>query len=390
MTPHVQSAGGTLMLDRVFTGIGRLHFASGFSREHSAQFRLFNDALTEMAKESAGREWIRALQRREVTCLDLWATYKKGKWREAPRPETAKPLVEALEAWREDTHTGKDAVADSTYKGRKHLITQIKAAARAGALIDELPTIFREVKRRMAKTAPVEFNQCRNYLRAFLRDTFGKRHELYQVIQYDIGPIEVRGQAKKRERKHRPLTPAQLLTFAAAFPKIEAHGRKHDAEGHGHHAIQMAMIGANPKEYFEDGWTAHATHVHVDGEKRRGRDRMVPKLFPSALWPHLTLKKPSIKAKAFGRAFRLAVKASGIQCTPLDLRRSFAVWILEAGIDSNRRRVYRGHSTKTMGELYEAPGELLEHLVGDGKRIVTWINQQLELAQRPKVAQEGR
>lgn len=379
MTPHRHSEGGTFIVDRSFRGIGRIHRASGITREN--QFRLFNDGLTEMAGDPTGREWLRSFQRGDVEGIDLWGKIKTGAWRNAPpRPETSESLVDAITDWRENT---KDEVAKATYVGRNHLITQVKAAARAGATVDELPVIFRTVRTRMKK-APVAFNQIRNYLRAFIRDTLGTRHELYQVVKHDIPAIKIPGHAKKKERKRHPLTPSQVLLLASKFSTAAAGGPDAKQEGHGHSAIAMAMTGMHPKEYYVDGFSISARYIHIHGEKREGRDRKVPRLFPSALWPHATLKHPTISdPKTFGRAFRDARQAAELTCTPLDLRRSFANWMEAADIDRTRRRMYMGHSAKDVTDLYETQ-ELLQHIEKDGAQLRAWIDQQLA-QQRPQL-----
>lgn len=378
MTPHKHSPGGSLMLDRSFRGIGRIHRASGFTDART--FRAFNDALTEMAKDAAGREWIRALQRLQVEPLDVWAKYKKGKWREAPRPETADSAVKAITKWREDT---KDQVSDDTYRVRGELITKVEAYGRAGVTVEELPTVLRAMKAGMAK-APASFNLLRNYLRAFLRDTLGTRHELYQIVKHDVGPIAIPGHAKKKERKRHPLTPAQVQLLASKFSTIAAGGGTQ--EGHGHCAIAMALAGMHPKEYFVNGFSVSARYVHVRGEKREGRDRKVPKLFPSKLWPHLTLKQPTITKHSFERAFAAARKAAKLTCSPIDLRRSFSNWLEAAGIERTRRRMYMGHNPGDVTALYETQ-ELLQHLAADGEKVRAWIDRQLE--QRPQLVRNA-
>lgn len=386
MTPHKHSAGGTFIVDRSFKGIGRVHRASGITRE--ATFALFNDCLSELAGDTIGREWLRAFQRGQIEGLDLWGKVKTGAWRKAPpRPETSRSLVDSLTKWREDHKpTEKSGVSEDTYRVRKECITAAERYGRAGATVEELPTVLRAIKAGMSH-APAQFNHLRNYFRAYLRDTLGKRHELYQIVQFDIGPIPIRGHAKKKERKRHPLTPADVQLLASKFSTAAAGGGTQD--GHGHSAIAMAMTGMHPKEYYVDGFSVSTRYVHVHGEKREGRDRKVPKLFPSKLWPHLTLKQPEISdPKTFGRAFRAARKAAKLICTPLDLRRSFATWMEAAGIERTRRRMYLGHSARDVTDLYETQ-ELLPHLAADGAKLRAWIDQQLD--QRPRlVAEEGR
>lgn len=369
---------GTLVVDRVLKHIGRVHKATGIT--NAATFRAFNNALPVMAGEPAGREWIRLFARGDIDGVALWGVYSDGRWRKAPQPALELNLVKAVEDWREETRPRvlangtKVGVAESTHLGRKHLVTQLRAA-RPDATIAELPDVLREVKRRMA-AAPVSFNQIRNYLRAFVRDTLGTRHELYLVLKHDILPIEIPGHAKKKERKRHPLTPAQVQLLASKFPNRRPNVHP---GGHGYNVIQMALLGTNPKEYFVDGWTVAPTFVKIEGEKRSGRTRMVPKLFPSALWPHATLRQPTVNEKSFDRAFREARELANLTCTPMDLRRSFMNWMEECGIERTRRRMYMGHAARDVSDLYETK-ELLRYIVEDGVKLRAWIDAELSKA----------
>jgi hypothetical protein len=269
----------------------------------------------------------------------------------------------------------KLGLSDDTYRVRKQLIVKVESVARPHATIADLPEVLREVKRLMRDTPP-SFNQLRQYALACVRDTLGRRHELYQTIKFDIEPIKIPGYAKKKERKRHPLTPAQVLELAAAL-----------GDEHGHIAIGLALTGMNPKEYFaESGWEVTPRYVQVNGTKRPGRDRMVPKLFPSRLWPIAFLKAPTVTKHHFEVLFRDAREEAEITCTLLDLRRSFANWMEQAHIERGRRRLYRGHGPGDTGDLYETP-EILEHIVGDGARIVAWLDEQLK---GPQLMKEAR
>lgn len=377
MTPHRHSDGGSFMCDRSFKGIGRVHRATGILRESS--FILFNSGLTELANDSSGREWIRAFQRGDIEGVDLLGKIKTGKWHTPPTLGMAKPLITALSAWREDK---RDKVADDTYRVRNELITKVREVARASTTVDELPAILRKVRARMERT-PASFNLLRNYARAFVRDTLGTRHEVYQAIKHDVKAIRIPGHAKKKERKRHPLSPSDVLLLASKFSTRHPGGAE-GAQGHGFYVIEMALTGMHPKEFFGE-WEQKIGYVHVHGTKRESRDRMVPKLYPSALWPHRMLKRPTITKHSFERAFAVARRAAKLNCTPLDLRRSFSNWLEQAGIERALRRVYRGHGPTDIGDLYETP-EILEHLVEDGRRVVEWINRQL--AARPQLVAE--
>lgn len=374
MTPHKQSDGGTLMIDRSFPGIGRLHRASGLTKP--ASFRAFNDALTIMGTDPMGREWIRGMQQGTVHPLDVWAAYRKNEWQHGPEKAiVGEPLVKAIEQWREDT---KSQVSDDTYRVRKELATKVAANSRAGATVGEVVDVMARIKTAMLAT-PASFNILRNYARAFLRDTVGERHALYQDLKFDVKPIEIPQHALKKERKRHALTPAQVAALAAAFSTTQPGGSP-GAAGHGHVAIGMAITGMNPKEYFEAAWDQGVVGLRIHGTKRGGRNRMVPRLFPSVLWPHATIQRPTITRDSWERTFRAAAKKATLVCTPMDLRRSFANWMADAGIPQHFRRIYRGHGPKDMGDLYETP-EFARDLQAHSVQLTTWLDAQLVAAQ---------
>lgn len=350
------------MIDRAFKGLGRLHRASGMT--HAAQFRAFNDALTEMARDPVGRDWIRALIERAAEPLDVYAAWRTGAWRSGPeKKELTRNLVEAVKAWRERT---KNEVADETYRVRLNLVHKLEDHARATATVADAVTIVREWRTTLAATPPT-FNLLRNYVSAFLRDTVGKRHRLYQDLKFDVPAIKIPHYHMTKERKRHPLTPLQVLMLA---------GCAGDAAGP---LVGMALTGMNPKEYWGE-WEVGLTGVRIYGTKRGGRNRFIPKAFPSALWSSSQLVRPTMTRQQFEVAFRAAKALAKLVCQPMDLRRSFANWMIEAGIAHNFRRIYRGHGPKDMGDVYETP-EFKRDLAEHGAALVTWLNAQLAAAQ---------
>jgi hypothetical protein len=387
MTPHRNSrktksgervASGSLVIDVRIRHVGRVHRATGIHRENT--FALFKAAVKEMGGHHSGREWIRMFQRGDIDGVELFAAYNDGRWRELPKPELEQPLVKALEEWQKAT---KGQVAAETHRVRAHLVTKVREYAPAAATVNDLPAVLRAMRGGMGKAA-ASFNLLRNYVRAFVRDTIGKRNPVYEAIKFDVLPIPIPGHAKQKEKKRHPLTPAQVQLLASKFSTVAAGGGKQ--EGHGYVAIMMALTGTHPEEFWGE-WEQAPTYVHVHGTKREPRDRKIPKLFPTPLWPHPVLKRSTITVKSFGRAFRAAAKEAKLTCSPLDMRRSFANWLEAAGIERTRRRMYMGHGGRDVTDLYETQ-ELLQHLAKDGEKLRTWIKQQLDLAQRPQLVKE--
>jgi hypothetical protein len=90
-----------------------------------------------------------------------------------------------------------------------------------------------------------------------------------------------------------------------------------------------------PKEFWTDGWAVEDGHLRIHGQKRPGRDRLVPLVVDLEALP-LTRA-----------AFEHKLKHSGLGVTPDDARRSFANWMDQTGILEVNQRAYLGHGPKT-------------------------------------------
>lgn len=352
MTPYKHKHGASFELDRRFRGIGRVRVASGTDK--AGVFQLLNAMLTELATTDTGRAVLAAIRDRELAPLDVWGAYRAKRLDSLPTGALAQPLLEAVRAWRESTKT---LVSDDTYRVRAELLTAIERYGAKDARVADLATVLRRARESMAG-APTSVRLNRAYAQAFVRDTLGKHHPLHA----EVSGIPLH---KVRRRRQHPLTPAAAVALLAQLKPA----RRRET-------VAMLLTGMNPKEYWAD-WSVRADRVHVEGTKRGGRVRDLPRAFPCALWPHHTLPHPTgAWHPTFQRAFRTAARALGVRYTPYDLRRSFAVWMEEAGIVRARRNIYRGHEARDIGDLYERQ-EVKAHLVKDGARLVEWINAQL-------------
>ncbi len=355
MSPYKQRGGRSYQFDRQFKGL-RVHLSSGTDR--LSLFRLMDAMLTQLSQTGRGLALLHAIARREVTPLQVWAAYQANRLDSLPTGALARPLVEAVRAWREAT---KPEVSDDTYRVRAELVRAIERHASVGAKVADLPDALRRL-RESSRHAPVGFRLNRAYALAFVRDTLGKHHPLHTEVAAVPGFPQPR---RRAEVAGHSLTPAQAVEL------LQHLGGNRRAV-----AVGMLLTGMNPKEYW-GSWTVRADRVHVEGTKRGARIRDVPRAFPSDLWPHHTLTRPSESwHPTFQRAFRVAARAVGVPYTPYSLRRSFAVWMEEAGIVRARRNIYRGHEARDIGDLYERQ-EVKDRLTRDGQRLVAWINEQL-------------
>lgn len=140
----------------------------------------------------------------------------------------------------------------------------------------------------------------------------------------------------------------------------------------------MALTGMGPTEYW-GRWSVGTDRVHIEGTKRAARVRDVPTLFPCAIYAGETLARPSITSSSFSRALRIASVATGIACSPYDLRRTFGNWMEQAGILRSRRKQYLGHAIGDVTERYERH-EVAQHLLNDGAKLRAWIATSIESA----------
>jgi integrase len=211
-----------------------------------------------------------------------------------------------------------------------------------------------------------QFNRIRASVQAFLRDTVGRRHELYNAVA-DIEPLE-----ETKQRKNNPQTVAQIVDLAR---KIEA---RHVGALWG-----MALTGMGPKEFF-DGWRIEGAGVRVPGTKRRARDRILPLVMGerfSAATGERELTTDH-RARRFARAL---ATASGDTVQPYDLRRTYATWMESAQIPRSRRRRYMGHSIGDVTDIYEQQ-EVEQYLAEDAAKLEAFVRS----GEREMLKLEGR
>jgi integrase len=316
---------GTLVLDRVFKGVGRIKRASGTT--DPKVFKNLDGMLGTLY--DAGRvDILRAVARGTLSPLEVWARFRVQDLASLPTVETIKTLKDAMEEWLEDEDT-----SDWNRAGRRYAIRAILRHAKADATVADLPAALRDYKKK-ARGTPAMFNRTRAAALAFLRDTLGRSAPLYGAVM-DLATL------KEAKAPPNPQTVAQMVALTA---KLDG-----DAAAI---AWGMAMSGMGPGEMW-GAWTELADRIHIKGTKRSGRVRDVPRIGAIA--------KPTISETVFRK--RLKVASDGA-ITPYDLRHTFSQWMQEAGIPRARRKVYMGHGRTDVTDLYER-GEVTRYLLED-------------------------
>ena len=335
MTPFRSHGKGTLVLKGTFAGV-HIERASGTNdakrlRDLQAMCRTLADSgrldvLAELAKP------------RGLRPLEVWAHYRSGDWSRIPTVAHIQPFKETYDAWVKGI-AGERHKSDLVYAGKI-----LVAAARSAATLADLPAAVAHARHQYAEAGRM-FNKLRDAASAFLRATLTRQHPLYLAIRA-IEPLVV-----TRKYGRHPQDPA------AARMIVEALGGEA-----GRIWWMLCGTGMGPKEFWSDGWEEVDGQLHVKGQKRSGRDRLVPLI--------VELERPRLTRWGFTTALR----RSGLGVTPYDARRSFAFWMELARIWDTHQQAYLGHGHRTITDLYrghdvlpfleEDAGKLLDVVVG--------------------------
>ena len=352
MTPHKSNKRGSYVLDRLFDGIGRIRRASG--TRDATVFRQMDAMLTSLYGQGH-HEVLRLLRERRIAPLAVWEAFRLKRIDRLPTGETmvalgtpparrvrGAPIVtgEGVFAWVQSYITSPKGQADATSLWR----TLIERGGVSSPMVADLPAMVRTY-RTVCRTdrTPAMFNRVKAQVQAYLSDTLGASHPVYQLVS------DVKGLTETGQRAPQPQTPEQMRALYGLLgrPLGEA-------------AWAMAVTGMGPKEYW-GAWEVMHDRIRILGTKREGRVRDVPLVYRI---PRASLSRTKFEDD-------LAALTGG-RVQPYDFRRTFAVWLVDAGIPANRRRHYRGHSPQSMGELYERV-EIEHYLRDDANRLAAHV-----------------
>lgn len=329
----------TLPIDRRFRGVGRIHRASG-TTDNRVRSKI--ERMLQALHEDGRLDILRAIRDGNVSFLQVLDCYRRRALAELPVGDTMPLVSVAMTAWI------KDVTPDYS---KKH-VDNLKTAQRyfekhdATARVADLPRVLEALRKTLGAKHPTSFNLARASALTFARSTLKRSHAIY------LGCLAVEVRPVKKRAPKPPVTPDQMR---AMFPKPEGPG--YDVID----AIAWAMVttGMGSEEYW-GRWHTRADRVHIDGTKRGGRVRDVPLIRAPAT--------PKLSRDRFQRRFREREKS----ITPYDLRRTYAQWLESAGIPRARRRVYMGHGTKDVTDLYEQH-EIAEYLAADAAKLIAFL-----------------
>jgi hypothetical protein len=233
-------------------------------------------------------------------------------------------------------------------------INHVTKSSRTGATVADLPDTLRKLRLQLAKDGhPAQFNRVRSSMQAFLRDTIGTDHRIYGSVS------KIKKLEEEKQRTNNPQSVAAIVELAR---KINA---KHIGALWG-----MALTGMGPGEFYGE-WKIEGAGLHIDGTKRKARNRDIPLVMPERFTGATGDRALSVeyRSRKFAEALKLASDGT---VQPYDLRRTYANWLEAAHVPRTRRQKYLGHAIGDVTDIYESH-EVAGHLVADAQLLADFI-----------------
>jgi hypothetical protein len=328
----------TLVIDRVLKGVGRIKKASGTT---NVPVRNKMNRMLTTLHEDGRLDILRAIRDGKLSLLEVYSAFQRKALQALPTGDSAKTLSEAMKVWIENLRVPQDV--SKNHKGSLETSRRYFENHKPKATVSDLPVMLDELRETLGRAHARSFNLARSAALAYVRSTLKRSHPLW----LQIAAVEPRKMAKTTKR--RPLTPESLRGF---FPSP-------DTDHVDALAWSMATTGMGQKELYGK-WETLPDRIHIAGTKREGRERDVPLVF-----------RPSVP-RIHRRTFENKLRERTREITAYDLRRTYANFLEAAGIPRARRKIYRGHQSGDIGDLYEQH-EVAAFLIEDAAKISAFL-----------------
>jgi hypothetical protein len=363
-----RGTGPSLPIDVRIPGVGRVKKRSGvYSRAERDDLV----AMLRLLPKQGHGALVEDIQAGRRELLDVYRHYVENTLTDLAGPQQDQPLAPLLEPWLDTAQC-----ADGTRDNRRDAFRALRPDGRRTYRLSELPDLLQAYRERCEQAeTPRVFNIAKTAVQAFVRDKVGKRKPLTLAVA-DVPGLPERGQGR----------PGVVLADAIAI-------REQLSPPAARCWWSMCLTGMGPKEFWVDGWTVDADRVRIRGEKAFGRLREVP-LVDSPVRPEITrdgftsaLRRLSEKRLVHQlteqlerepTADELAAAAAvdgPWKVTPYQARKTFSRWMEDARIPRARREIYRGHSNRDVGDLYERY-EITTYLREDAQAMRALLPQQ--------------
>lgn len=304
---------------------------------------IYNGILTMMddLQERGRLDDLKAIQLKHISPLEAYNKWKDGKLVGIGSVALVKDLDKAMTEWVENYRC-----AETTRVGYKFNVRHLVKTAKRKATVADLPDTLRKYRAHcISRDTLRQFNHARVTSLAFARDQYGKNSELWRLIS-DIDMVDYR-----KNRMNNPLTVKEVVDLTSQMKPEFAEM-----------VWTMCTTGMGFKEYL-DGFTVKSEHIIIHGEKNDNRhNRVVP-----------IIRTPAPRVLQYKR-FREVIQVVRKDVTPYDFRRTYAVWLEEAGILKSHRDAYMGHTANRMSDLYLVQ-DVTKYLKQDAKLMKDYIEK---------------
>lgn len=335
---------GSAVIDRTFKGIGRIARATGTDDVETVN--AMKVMLSELYK--TGRwNFLEAIRDGKLTMLQVYEKWTTQSLNQNPTVEGMLPAEETLRNWA----NAYDGITEHTRDNYLYNIGQLMKLAKADATVSDIPSILKKYKERCKKKDVArQFNNTRNTVRSFLKDTFSAFHPLYQ----EVVATAALNERPKNPNKAYPITDILALEKKVS-PKVWQT------------VWTCYLTGVGYKE-FKNGLKDCDTHIFVTGDKVKDgrRNRTIPRIEkPLTLVPLIAEKRLRIN---LGKVSDIGI---------YELRHSYSLLLREAGVPDLRVRQYMGHLPKNLTDAY-GEAEMTTFLSADAEKVRAYITKHRE------------
>jgi integrase len=337
---HTSNGRGTLLLERKF-GTVQIRRASGTkSPDELAAIVELLDALT-----STGRlDIVRRVQQGGIRAVELLRRQRAGLGIDLPNldPVALDRLDVVGPRW---LASRKGASEGHARNCRLHL--KVVTKRWPTLTLDGLPGVLVTLRQEYeGKNHAVTFNQIRTSLLDLARWVGGgKRTALWTELQ-SVPKLRA---SISVQRAHNPLDVHTAVQLSNLLNQV--------APGAGDAFMTLCTTGLRPSEYWGKRWQVLSDYsrISIRGTKSKAAVRSIPlvMLGSGPVAPTISYGRYSKMFRETIREYLRVKPEEPLPWTLYDCRRTFAVWMEEAGIPRTRRRLYLGHAKADVTDTYE-------------------------------------
>lgn len=330
----------TLQIDIRVPDVGRIKKRSG-TLDKAVRRRMVRMVRDLRTGNPPRLDILRALRDGMVSFQSVFDAYARNALHELPVGDAMPLVTDAMKAWAKDVASDYSTDHVAAFETTRRYLEREDKNAR----IADLPRVLEALRKTLGKKYPRSFNLARAHVLSFTRSTLKRSHAIYlQCLAVEERPV-------RRKTPTIRLTPDTVRGFFPHAGELTTKEGKVDTI-----AWAMCANGMGQKELW-GRWEIERDRVVIHGTKAGGRERMIPLVLAPVV--------PPLSRDRFEKLFRERI---GKAFTPYHLRRTYIQWLEAAGIPRTRRRLYAGHGTKDVTDLYEAH-EISEYLSADAAKL---------------------